>query len=216
MKTNEKQIKPLSQYKEDLIYMAYRYAIGRHTIQSHAIAKDIIKNEYYRMLLNPDRTKFMSKDINRSIEDVLRWHNPSLFITNYNQVNVYPYELYQTVAIKEEEKGNTFKPSIIKKIEVTVDNEGNYVSHSIKYNTEKDISSTYIDDYDMTVHDLEIWNQVAKILDLDKHKTCTLINGEECEYVDILVNKTMYKVPVKEFVNNPYIFTYIPDDKIKS
>ena len=216
MKTKEKNITPLSSYKEDLIYMAYRYAIGRHTIQSNMIAKDIIRHEYYRMLLNPERMVFMSKDINRSIEEVLRWHTPSLYIDNYNQANAFPYELYNIVMMKDEESGNVFKPSTIKSINVSVDEDGNYVSHTIKYKNESEITndSSYIDNYDMTISDLEIWHMVAKALDIDHYKTVTLNDGTTCEYFDTIVNKKWYKIPVKNFVEHPCIFTYIPDEAI--
>lgn len=204
------KVKPLSSYEEDLIYMAYRYAIGRHTIHSHSMACDMIRNEYYRFLLNPNRMIFTSKDINRSIEDILRWHEPSLFITNYNQANVFPYELYMTVWNNEEESGNEFNPAMIKKIEVTVDDNGDYVDHTITYNKEENKLSAY----DMTMHDLEIWNIMAKLFDLSKHKTCTLKDNTECEYVDININREWYKIPIKETVSNPYILTTINDDAI--
>jgi hypothetical protein len=72
---------PLSDYEEDCMWMSYRYCIGRHTIASHMHANDIWKNCRGRM--SKERELFTAFDINREIEDKLRfgagapeWHFP--------------------------------------------------------------------------------------------------------------------------------------------
>lgn len=58
-------------YYEDLIWMSYRYCIGRKTIAAHAHAGDIACNSYN--CLSDERKAFMAHDIRREINDVL--HN---------------------------------------------------------------------------------------------------------------------------------------------
>ena len=65
---------PMTDYEEDCIWMSYRYCIGRHTIASHMHANDIWKNCRGRM--SKERELFTAFDINRSIEDSLRWIKP--------------------------------------------------------------------------------------------------------------------------------------------
>lgn len=61
----------MSDYETDCMWMSYRYCIGRHTIASHGMAGDIAKNCYKRM--TNERSMFTAYDINRSIEDCMRF-----------------------------------------------------------------------------------------------------------------------------------------------
>jgi hypothetical protein len=61
----------MSDYEEDCMWMSYRYCVGRHTIASHGMAGDIAKNCYKRM--SDERSMFTAYDINRSIEDCMRF-----------------------------------------------------------------------------------------------------------------------------------------------
>lgn len=61
----------LNVYEEDCLWMSYRYCIGRHTIASHMHAYDIWKNCKGRM--SKERELFTAFDINREIEDKLRF-----------------------------------------------------------------------------------------------------------------------------------------------
>ena len=63
----------MSNYETDCMWMSYRYCIGRHTIASHGMAGDIAKNCYKRM--TDERSIFTAYDINRSIEDCMRFGN---------------------------------------------------------------------------------------------------------------------------------------------
>ena len=86
------KLESLKDYEEDGIWMSYRYCIGRKTIASHMRAGDILKHYYERLKLTPDRCQFMSKDINKSIEDCLRWGQLNVYM-NYSQYDtVYPLE----------------------------------------------------------------------------------------------------------------------------
>lgn len=62
---------PMTDYEEDCLWMSYRYCIGRHTIASHMHANDIWRNCRGRM--PKDRELFTAYDINREIEDCMRF-----------------------------------------------------------------------------------------------------------------------------------------------
>ena len=76
----------LSDYEIDSMWMSYRYCIGRHTIASHMRAGDIWKNVKGRM--SRDRFIFNAYDINREIEDQLRFKYPEFRfpITSLNRI----------------------------------------------------------------------------------------------------------------------------------
>lgn len=77
---------PMTDYEEDCMWMSYRYCIGRHTIASHMHANDIWQNCLGRM--SKERELFTAFDINRSIEDSLRWTKPYFHfpITSLNKI----------------------------------------------------------------------------------------------------------------------------------
>ena len=76
----------LTDYELDSMWMSYRYCIGRHTIASHMRAGDIWKNVKGRM--TRDRSIFNAYDINREIEDQLRFKYPEFRfpITSLNRI----------------------------------------------------------------------------------------------------------------------------------
>lgn len=87
---------PLSDYDEDSVWMSYRYCIGRHTIASHMRASDIWKHCKGRM--SKDRELFTAFDINREIEDKLRfgagapeWHFPC---TSLNRIYTSAIDIF--------------------------------------------------------------------------------------------------------------------------
>lgn len=87
---------PLSDYEEDCMWMSYRYCIGRHTIASHMHANDIWQNCKGRM--SKERELFTAFDINREIEDKLRfgagapeWHFP---ITSLNRIYTSAIDIF--------------------------------------------------------------------------------------------------------------------------
>lgn len=213
-KKTTKEIKPLSDYEESLIYMAYRYAIGRHTIHSHCLAGDIMSNEYERFKLNPNRMKFTSKDINRSIEEQLRWGSPSVFFEgNYEQNNFFPLELTYKVLDMEKKSNSDFAPDKIKKININLDTVGNLSYYEIKYYNEDEKIPYYSD---MNFRDLEIWNNVAKVFDLSTHKWCKMVDDSIVEYVEIIGHEQeIIKSPVNRYIHNTAAIAYIPDENIK-
>ena len=85
----------LTDYEEDCAWMSYRYCIGRHTIASHMHAGDIWKNCKGRM--SKERELFTAFDINREIEDKMRfgrgpeWRFP---LTSYNRIYATAIDIF--------------------------------------------------------------------------------------------------------------------------
>lgn len=85
----------MSDYETDCMWMSYRYCVGRHTIASHGMAGDIAKNCYKRM--TDERSIFTAYDINRSIEDCMRfgkgpeWRFP---ITSLNKIYTTAIDIF--------------------------------------------------------------------------------------------------------------------------
>lgn len=216
-------LKPHSMYEEALIYMSYRYAIGRKSIHSHCHACDIIKNEYERFKLNPDRMAFTSKDMNSSIENCLRFGSLNVYVENYPQKNVHILEEVIKAVIDEDGFVKYDELREIKKLYFRVENSGKVILDDIKFHSDDTkISQNIYPIFDIT--DLLIWYKVAKVLDMSTHKWLTAIDGSRVEYVELYDENykdgkrsfKLYKVPVDSFVENATILTYIPDESIKS
>lgn len=75
----------LNDYEEDCMWMSYRYCIGRHTIASHMHAGDIWKNCKNR--ISKERQLFNAFDINRSIEDCMRFSSGPQWYFPFSPVN---------------------------------------------------------------------------------------------------------------------------------
>ena len=76
----------LTDYEMDCMWMSYRYCIGRHTIASGMHAGHIWNNCKDRM--SDERTLFTAFDINREIENSLRFHKPYFHfpLTSLNRI----------------------------------------------------------------------------------------------------------------------------------
>lgn len=153
----------LSEYENDCMWMSYRYCVGRHTIAAHAHAGDIATQCYGRM--SDERSIFTAYDINREIEESLRWSSgvdfrfpvTSLnkiyttavdiwcqFIEDYNITSKEEYLRYKSVDIilTDNERGY--------KIETTTWDEwidANRKKISEKYSLKKDITDKELNEY---------------------------------------------------------------------
>jgi len=58
-------------YYENLIWMSYRYCIGRKSIAAHSHAGDIASNSYGHF--SEDRERFMAHDIRREINSIMNF-----------------------------------------------------------------------------------------------------------------------------------------------
>ena len=85
----------LTDWEEDLMYMAYRYAIGRQSIGAHSLACEIKENCYGRM--SEERSIFNAFDMNREVERCLHFHNlPSFWfpITSLNSIYTSALDIF--------------------------------------------------------------------------------------------------------------------------
>ena len=204
-------IQPLTDFEESLLYMSYRYAIGRHTIHSHAHACDILSNWYDRLKLSPNRMLFTSKDMNKSIEDIMRW-SYNIYIDNYDySKNIFPYELYRNVVKREIEKNGEFKQNRYKKIQIYVDYENNFIDYDIIWLNDDEKDNFYFD-----IFDLEIWNNVAKVLDLSTHHHAKITDDSIVEYVELYnADGTTYKALLPDYISNTYRVKLVTDEIVK-
>lgn len=224
----KKRIKKLSDYEETLIWMSYRYAIGRHTIASNMHAGDIAQNSYERLMLSPARMQFMSKDINQEIASRLSWSNFNFRIDNYygeNRWGHHPldlfYEFINSLHITDIQELGKYKD-----IHVYID----YMNGDVTYEPrlKEDNSTSYVSCMDY--EDLDCWQILSKVFDLKHHKFCRAIyNGEESiiEYIDVYrrvsgseeIKYEKVKMPIDKYLNNPSISCridekYIVEDNI--
>lgn len=201
----------LSQYEEDCIWMSARYCIGRHTIASHMHAGEIASHAYGRM--SDERSQFMSEDINREIANILHIHDWVTFEREYNAPisDFRPLDLLYRFM------------------------DANCITSDDELRKIKNITATYDDGwiYDIyrfhegrsnvrslsDIQDLEVWQQLANLFDLEGHKTCRLTDGTLCEYYECWkscyengkMRYRKYRIPVDAgFI----VLTYIPDESI--
>lgn len=208
-----KRIKRLSEYEDTLIWMSYKYAINKHTINSNNHAYEIAKNSYYRLLLTPKRMQFMSKDINTEIQSKIAWFSISFKINNYygwDKFGNTPLGLILEF-INNENIKDISELNIYSNINVNVNSDG---SHSYeKINNINSYGLTLMD-----IEDLMPWQILSNIFDLKHHKFCKLNSGNKeqiVEYINIYQkeqgNKLHYKqvkIDINKYLedlNNDYI-----------
>lgn len=215
-----KQSIMLTSYEEDCVWMSYRYCIGRHTIASHAHASDIAQNVYGH--ISKARAQFFSEDINREIHDVFHVGN---FIDmgwygNIPKSHFRPLDVVYSILDKEGIDSYD-KIRKIKSISIDWNRDSEEFDHCTYYYNEHDKRKDYGRSFsDLT--DLEIWQRLANLFDINNHKVCELTDGTTCEYyecwkhyrtVDGLLKFKKYKIPVDRL--NLTVFTYIPEENIK-
>ncbi len=203
-------------YHEDLVWMSYRYAIGRHTIAAHQHALNIAKYEYYT--LTHDQKQHFAIDIRQCIEDNLRFSEYN-FSIDYSiiQEERKPLEFLLQYFI---DNPNWQITGDYKGLTVLKDNNGNIIYEKKKTNT-YNTSPLSI----MILEDLLVWMDLASYFDEDNYKVCKVEhngNIEEITYFDSYIyyqskdNNLLYwkkvKKPVKEYIKYLGSDCYIPDD----
>ena len=217
--TRAKKPKLMSEYEQDLTWMAYRYAIGRHTIAASSMSKQMAKNVYGRM--TRERSEFTAKDIQKEIEMKLRFYpfsfrlDPSTISCNSDKF--VPIDRFIEYLI---DNGNVNELDTINSITCEWNEQEKKYEYYVVGNEEKGYTtSDWID--------LMEWSDLAKLLDYGCHKFCIATNPDTNE--DVLIEyfetyritsyKTLsfekVKVPCKQFSNNAYIMTRIEESYIK-
>lgn len=221
-----KRIKKLSEYEDTLIWMSYKYAISKHTIDANNHAYEIAKNSYHRLLLTPKRMQFMSKDINMEIQSKIAWFPISFKINNYygwNKFGNTPLGLVFDF-INNENISNISQLNLYSNIDIDIDGNGN-VSY-IKSNNNTNLFELNL----LDIEDLMNWQILSNIFDLKHHKFCKILDNNEekiVEYVNIYQkeqgNKLYYKqvkLDIAKYLDNlstNYIIDerYIIEDNLK-
>lgn len=219
-RVKKEKLEPLRNYEEDGIWMSYRYCIGRKSISSHARAGDILKYYYKRLKLTPDRCCFMAQDINKSIEDCLRWGQLNVYMSYSRFDNIYPLEEVFNAISNSEGIIDSEKLNNISKINIEVLDYGN-VDYKISRDNNKNLHYPLSD-----LEDLMVWNNCAKILDLKSHKVCKVSYQDKDEFIEYVDIKTIErqendtykvinrKVPVDRYISNSYLNSYINENYI--
>lgn len=205
----------INDFMDDCVWMSYRYCIGRHTIAAHSHAADIANNIYDPA--EKDRLAFYAKDINQEIYNILHINNflDCDYVYNIPKEKFKPLEILYR-GFKECGIDNSDKLKKLKTLEV-------YYEHSTGEFKYRAIMHQYVDNYRSLwdIQDLEVWQQLANLFDLNGHKWCKLIDGNLCEYYecwklytteDRKIGFKKYKYPVDRY----YSFnTFIPEENIK-
>lgn len=212
--------KLMSSYELDLTWMAYRYAIGRHTIAASSMCKDMAKNVYLR--LTRARSEFMAKDINKEIADHLRFY-PFSFCMDWSipedDVRFAPIDRFIEYLI-----ANDIKDDDVLADYSRIECKWNRDTDTFVYTTEekKDKNGYTTHDWE----DLMEWANLAKLLNFKCHKFCLgkdLETEEEVmiEYFETYRRKSYktlefekVKVPCQHFSDNAYICTRIEESYI--
>ena len=173
----KKEQKMLSEYELDNIWMSYRYCIGRNTIAAHCHAGDIANNAYGRM--TKERMKFISKDINQEIYDKLHVHDWFIVDNWWNTKNIRPLDVfYQCLNAVGFKTYDDIKK--IKGIECFFTKEGELKTDVYYYNDKDKFNYKSF----MDVEDLEVWQRLANLFDVDNHKWCRCSGGKIVEYYE--------------------------------
>lgn len=177
-KKETENVKMLTQYEEDCVWMSYRYCIGRHTIASHCHAEDIARKVYGRM--TPERTQFMSDDINNEIHSQLHYGNfvDMGWYGNIPKTHFKPLDVLYSI-LNKESINSLEKFRQIKSIAIDWNREKNDFDYSIYYfqdnDKNKDLGRSLWD-----ITDLEVWQQLANLFDLNSHKLAKVkVDGKE-------------------------------------
>jgi hypothetical protein len=220
MTKDKKELKKMTDFEYDCVWMSIRYAIGRHTIASNHHAGAIVSNCYGRFITE-ERQEFTAYDINREIEMKLRW----IFDFYCNEYELGGRENYRPLDLffeflNEYDITSAEQLKNIKRIYMKYDNTLKKVVYDVKYEEEGGRERFA---HASDIGDLEIWQLAANCLDRTTHKKAILIDGSECVYFDGWMRGSgkgdLYYVkkhiPVDSFLKNWVAISYIPDENIK-
>lgn len=220
MARKQQKLEPLSSYEETLIWMSYRYAIGRHTIASHSHAEDIVRYSYERMKLDPERCEFAARDINQCIYDQMKFSFFTIAGFSLNTTDINPLDVFFEFINQE----NIISYAELKKYKEVVaykDENDMWNFSRILFPDEK--QGSYVPR--MSFEDLMVWQRLAKMLKLNEYKKVhTLYEGKEEVYecienyiIDTSKVNLFYKkeyVPVSSYVENPTVYAHIAEEYI--
>ena len=144
---------------EDLIWMSYRYCIGRHTIAAAMHASNLVSIVDN---LSEARQQFMSKDIRREINSKVNWRK-NVTIEGYNDI----YDAYTLVL-----------EYLMNHTEITDDTEYHWYINidtgSVEVEKEEKDEKQYYESFLHDYHDMSPWCKLASYLDKENYKNITV------------------------------------------
>lgn len=194
-------------YMEDLIWMSYRYCIGRKTIAAHSHAGNIARYSFDH--ISDGRKRFMAKDIREEINDVLRWRKN---IDCHDYREDLDQDAMSLIINRLHEKYGSVLPSadIWTKYKFEIANGRLSIED---YNGEVDFESITT-----VFHDLVPWIKLANALDDRCHRVITTVfKGEKQEHecfpyptMDYLGTHIDIRwIDINSYRKNPSIDSYI-------
>ena len=202
---------------EDLLWMSYRYCIGRKTIAASSHAGNIGKYTYN--VLSSERKKYMAHDIRREINYVMhRVDNISV----YDYRHHIPQDALSTIFYRLLEKYGDVPPKwVFTNIKFDIDDD------SIKLDEYKNENNFFSDSLLGVYPDLLPWIKLANCFDDSCHKTfvteCDVVTNEyECfsyPYLSVTLEGEYHIdkkwCPVKRYLNNPVVDSFIDMEFVK-
>lgn len=203
----------MKDFKEDCIWMSYRYCIGRQTIAAHQHAMDIVK--YGLDWISEDRKEFTAKDIRWMINDKVR-------LNSHIKVDGYEHN-YDVISC-------IFKYLYDRKIE---NPEQYYLTHHWVVSVVTGLVcvtgeyTTKISDFDRIMsifsmlNDYDPWIKLANLLDESKHIDVKVnYKGEESivksfvHYMNYPDGIEKFYIGVDDYKENPYRLSYVAPEYI--
>ena len=219
----EKLPKLMSQYEQDLTWMAYRYAIGRHTIHADCMCKDMCKHIPGRV--TPERSRFMAEDIQREIAMHLRFYPFTFSVVTYPE-DMLLVPLDYLIAFYNQQKMSKLEDLYrYAGILCFVDSDEITFKSFLSEEKEKKVVSGF----SMDIDDLMNWSNLSKLLDDRCHHFALCKKSENLgerivvEYFDSYVRVQdaeerirfeLVKIPCAIFSNNAYMFCQLNEDWI--
>lgn len=176
----------MSSYLEDLIWMSYRYCIGRKTIAASMHAGNIAQNSYHD--IPDDRKEFMAHDIRKEINDKLTWME-NVSVSDYR--HHIPEDALSSIIWKISYNYSETPPKNWNEKYWKYDVKDGVVSMTMNpdFDSEKKYYETISSKYD----DLIPWIKLANALDKSTHRIVII------EYDGKIEEKTCFHFPIIDY-----------------
>ena len=219
-KGSNKSLKYMSEYEHDLTWMAMRYAVGRHTIASHSICCDMVKNVYER--LSQSDCEFLSFDIRREIATKLGYY-PFNFVMGYN-IPTDSDDYRPLSRLIEWIMDNNIETSEDLTIWDEIRYKGKDFSGNPVYEATQIDGPKHYETSDFL--DMLEWENLSDLLDIKNHKFCIVVHEDKMKFSIVEYFETYrresyknlafkkVKVPVLEYYKNPYVLPTIDPNTI--
>ena len=203
----------MTELEKSMVWMSYRYCIGRKTIAACSHAADIARYSFNDISM--DRRVFMANDIRGEINNVLKWRNNITYRGCHldGSIDVLSSIIYRLLDKYGEELPST---DIWEKYKFEV--HGDEVV--IFENTE---SVSHTESIPFMFQDLLPWIKLANALDHTKHKVVsTVYDGVKKDFTCFSYPYMDYSgkvigkkwVDLESYLNNPSIDRYIDEQYI--